>query len=448
MDGTTLRNAFQAFLSRERIEELARELAVVERVRKLDVPALVWALVVGAGSDDSGQMADAYSAYLAEAEHHVVRGSFYQWFSERLAVLMAALTREGVERVRACPPVLTGALAGVRDWLVVDSETVTLRDEMAEVFSATSTQAGLKIHKYFSLGRNGLVDYEITPARDHDAPLLRLDESWRGMGLIVDLGYASHRLLQECKRYGISLVLRLKSGWKPRLLRIVGDDGVPCEIAGEPRLEGLLDSTKDDFLGCEVDYDVAFGTGRNRVEARLVGLPATGSKQMHWCITTLPRDTHKPEHVGQLYRCRWEIECDNRRDKGGSRLDQVRAWTLPSVMAVIHASLLRTMLADNLTYLDLRDRPSDRPPLHGFAVALAMATYGVMLRQALTRDEPKRWNTLAQLLRARGHDPNWRRRPSVLDCLRGTTAPRGRPRRSRLVDCAPEARPFRDTSAA
>jgi hypothetical protein len=77
MDGTTLRDAFHDFVSRERIEGLARELTLVERVRKLDVPALVWALVVGAGSDDSGQMADADTAFLAEAECSVVRGSFY-----------------------------------------------------------------------------------------------------------------------------------------------------------------------------------------------------------------------------------------------------------------------------------------------------------------------------------------------------------------------------------
>ena len=57
MDGTTLWDAFEAFVSRARIDELARELAVVERVRKFDVPALVWALVVGAGSDDSGVFA-------------------------------------------------------------------------------------------------------------------------------------------------------------------------------------------------------------------------------------------------------------------------------------------------------------------------------------------------------------------------------------------------------
>ena len=448
MNGTTLREGFQAFVSQERINELARELTVVERARKLDVPALVWALVVGAGSDDSGQMADAYSAYLVETKDHVVRGSFYEWFGERLAMLMAVLTQDAVAQVRARPPLLTGALAGVRDWIVVDSETVTLRGELAVLFPATSTSAGLKIHKYFSLGRNGVVRFEITPARDHDAPLLRLDESWRGMGLIVDLGYASHALLRDCERFGISLVLRLKRGWKPRLLRIAGDDGEMCEVHGEPALENLLDSTQDDFIGSEVDYDVVFGSGKNRVEARLVGIPASGSNEMHWCITKLPRDTHPPTLVGQLYRCRWEIECDNRRDKGGARLDQVRAWTLPSVMALIHASLLRVMIADHLVYLDLRDRPSDRAPLHGFAVCLAMAVCAARLRQALATDEPRDWDRLAKLIRARGHDPNWRRRPSVLDTLRGTTAPPGRPRKALLADCPPEARPFRQSNAA
>ena len=448
MDGTTLRDAFEAFVSRARIDELARELRVVERVRKFDVPALVWALVVGAGSDDSGQMADAYSAYLAEAEHHVVRGSFYVWFTERLAMLMAGLTQDGMNRVLACPPILTGALAGVLDWHVVDSETVTLRDEMGDVFPATSTSAGLKIHKRFSLGRNAMIGFEITPARDHDAPLLRLDESWRGLGLIVDLGYASHRLLRDCNRFGILLVLRLKAGWKPRLLRIFGDDGVPCEIEGEHALERLLDATQDDFLGCDVDYDVVFGSGTNRVEARLVGLPADGSSEMHWCITTLPRATHTPVLVGQLYRCRWEIECDNRRDKGGARLDQIRAWTLPSVMILVHASLLRTMMADHLAYLDLRDRPSTRAPLHGLAVCLAMAVHAGALRLALTHDDPKRWERLARVIRSRGHDPNWRRRPSVLDCLRGTTAPPGRPRQTSMADSPLEARPFRQSDAA
>jgi putative transposase len=446
MDSTTLRETFHLFVARERIEELATLLRVMERDRKRDLVALVWALVLGAGSDDSGRLADVYSSYLKEADDEVVRGSFYAWFTEKQAVLLAALTFEAMAKVRSQPPQLSGELAGVEDWILVDSETVTLPDAFAELFPATSTAAGLKIHKHYSLGRNNIVDFEITPARDHDAPQLQLDESWRGLGLIVDLGYVSHHLIRECERFGVKLVIRLKAGWKPRLLRIWGDDDEHIEIEGEPVLANLLEADPDDFLGFEVDYDVAFGRGSQRVTARLVGIPADDG--YHWCITTLPRATHPPRLVGQLYRCRWEIECDNRRDKGGSRLDQIRVSTVPSLMALIHASLLRSILANHIVYVDLRDRPNTRPPLHGFAVSLAMASNHEGLLMALATDAPlHRWEKLARVIRRRGHDPNWRRRPSVLDQLRGTTAPPGRAKHRRLRDCGPESQPYSQRAA-
>lgn len=446
MDGTTLRNTFHLFVPAERIEDLAAELGVLQRQRKRNLVALVWALVLGAGSDDSGRLADVYSAYLAEAEHDVVRGSFYGWFTEQLAMLVATLTREAMDNVWAQPPQLSGELVGVKDWILVDSETITLPNAFAEKFPATSTPAGLKIHKRFSLGRNNIVGFEITPARDHDAPLLRLDESWRGLGLIVDLGYASHQLIRDCERFGVKLIIRLKGGWKPRLLRIWGDAGEPVEIEGEPALENLLEADPADFLGEEIDYEVAFGRGSRRVTARLVGVP--GEDGYHWCITTLPRASHPPRLVCQLYRCRWEIECDNRRDKGGSRLDQIRVESVSSLMAIIHGSLLRSILANHLVYIDLRDRPRTRPPLHGFAVSLSVATHHALLLMALTTDAPlERWEKLARRIRGRGHDPNWRSRPSVLDRLRGTTAPPGRPKHRRQRDCGPEAQPHRQRAA-
>jgi hypothetical protein len=40
-------------------------------------------------------------------------------------------------------------------------------------------------------------------------------------------------------------------------------------------------------------------------------------------------------------------------------------------------------------------------------------------------------------------DPNWRRRPSVLDRLLGLTAPRCRPHYDRLCDCRRSAAPYR-----
>ena len=445
MNGNTLRESFNLFLPADRIRDQAKELGVVSRERKREIVTLIWALVLTAGSDDSGRLADVHTTYEDEATELVARSSFYDWFTEKLSFLMSALVEEAMKKVLLQPTHLTGALVGVEDWILVDSETVTLRKRLAKEFPATSTPAGLKVHKYYSLGRNNMVDFDITPARAHDGPLLQLDESWRGFGLIVDLGYVSHQLIRDCLRFGVELVIRLKGGWKPRLLRVCDDDGVALEVQGEPALEKLLDAGVDDFMGEDVDFDVAFGRGKGRVEARLVG--NRGDDGYHWCITTLPRPTHSTRLVGQLYRCRWEIECDNRQDKGAARLDQIYATTVSSVLALVYASLLRNMLANHLVYLDLRERPATRAPLHALALSLAMCSKSESLLAALESGSSARWDKLARVLRRRGEDPNWRTRPSVLDRLRGVTAPPGRPRRRRLRDCDPEARPYYQRAA-
>ena len=134
MNGTTLRSSFLSFLPAAEIGRLAAVFDVEKRSRKRDLGALVTALVLVSGSDDSGRQADAYSAYLAEAEHEVVRSSFYEWFTEELALLMTALLRRALDIVLDEPPLLTGALSGVRDWWAVDSETVTLLDPLADEF--------------------------------------------------------------------------------------------------------------------------------------------------------------------------------------------------------------------------------------------------------------------------------------------------------------------------
>jgi len=337
MDATTLRDAVHTFFPETLIKAAIKRLGVQMRDRKRDLSCLLAALVMTAGSDDSGRQADVFEAYLEEADQKVVRGAFYAWFTDALAALMKELLAHAMETVWEQPPLLTGRLAkvGVKDWIVVDSETVTLPDELADIFPATSTAAGLKVHKYISLGRNNVVDIEITPARDHDAPVLRLDERWRGMGLIVDLGYVSLDLIRECQRLNILLVIRLKNGWKPRMLRTVDELGELLDIDGEPVLDNLLDMASGDYDGSSFDFDVAFGQGKRRVTARLVGVP--GPSNYHWCITLLPRDAATPELVQLLYRARWEIELDNKRDKGAARLDQIGARKESSTLILVYA---------------------------------------------------------------------------------------------------------------
>ncbi|MEL6348550.1 MAG: transposase [Myxococcota bacterium] len=130
----------------------------------------------------------------------------------------------------------------MKDWRAVDSETITLPKPLRPFFPATNTRAGLKIHKVYSFGSNNIVGFHLSPARRHDSSQLRIDESWRDIGLLVDLGYASIDRIRRCKRHDVGLVMRLKKGWKPALLAMINAMGEQIELAGEPTRDGSASS--------------------------------------------------------------------------------------------------------------------------------------------------------------------------------------------------------------
>ena len=73
MDGTILKESLQAILPQSVIETFAERLGVIERERKRDIVKLVYSLVLSAGSDDSGVLAEAMKRYNTEAREPVVR---------------------------------------------------------------------------------------------------------------------------------------------------------------------------------------------------------------------------------------------------------------------------------------------------------------------------------------------------------------------------------------
>jgi putative transposase len=432
MDGSTLRTTLYSLLSDDRIRKAAARHGVIKRVRKLDIVSFVRALVLSAGSDDSGRQADVYQAYLREVSETetVVRGSFYEWFDEELACMIVELVKEAIVEVRRERRILPDLPGKMRDWLVVDSETVTLSKQLAQELPGTSDRGALKVHKIYSLGLGNIVDVWTSPAKEHDGPHLHVGEWMRDCVLIVDLGYASLDLIRACREHGVYLVMRLKSGWKPTLERLEVD-GTEVPLDDGMVLEGLTESQVADFDGSTIDADAVFGVGCKKVRARLVGVPA--GDMYHWAVTLLPRGTFGADVVSNIYRTRWGIERSNREDKAGGRLDQIRATTVPSVIILVYASLLRSIICNQLVHLDTCNRPATRAPLHALAIQLAVAEDAITILEAMQSDDMQRWRRIATYLRARGSDPNWRKRPSVWDQFRGITAPPGRPKRPLLT---------------
>lgn len=185
---------------------------------------------------------------------------------------------------------------------------------------------------------------------------------------------------------------------------------------------------KDIFLHNEraIDADVTVGRGASSIQSRLVGVPTP--KGYCFFLTNLPRLTHGPLQVGDIYRVRWEIEIDNKVDKTGARIDAITARKPVSVRILLLASLVNSVLAriivqrEKLAIVKGKVQGT-RAPLHPIQVVRAMTICQRAL--LLTLDDQQStssdWSKAMVRIRDLGHDPNWRRRPSVLDTIQGLT---------------------------
>ncbi len=414
---------------------LAREYKLIQRERSLDVVRLILSLVLTGGTEECGRQYAVLRNYLESGAPRVVRGGFYAWFNEPLERLLSELLRRAKIAAQQVPKLLPGILGGVSDWRIVDSTTIKLDGALVNEWRGAGDYAALKIHKEWSVGLGNLVHYHLSPAHEHDSGHLHIDDTRRGTGLLIDLGYASLPRLRACEQHDVRYVIRLKSNWKVRVIRLVRGE-LSEQLGLETDLDMLLANEVLVTDGKAIDADVEVGTQAQPFRCRLVGVPTP--KGYCLFLTDLPRKTHGPLQVGDLYRVRWEIEIDNKVDKTGAHIDRITAQKPVSVRILILASLINSTLARIIVQREkvalIAARQTDpvtgkaqitRPPLHPIQVVHSMRACHRLIEAALQGAVPTRseWSQLMTLIRHMGHDPNWRRRPSVLDQLQGLVAP-------------------------
>jgi putative transposase len=425
MTGDEAREVFEAMLPQEEIERLCKEFGVVQRQRKRNLGMFVRAMVISAGTPGGAYQADVLRSYLECEVPQVARSAFYRWFDEPLERFMAALADRALAYARAQEVDLSGPLCGVKDWYIVDSTTVTVRDALREEFPGTGDYAAIKVHKVLSVGCGAPVQYHFSPAREHDSRHLTVDESWRGYGLLGDLAYASLARLRACDVHGVRFVIRLKENWKPKV-DYVARGQVAQEFCPGTDLDALLEQETLCLDGRVIDADVHVGRGTHALPLRLVGVQTP--KGYCFFLTNLPPRIG-PRQVADLYRVRWEVELSIRLDKSVNRLDALDTEQPFSLKTLLHASLIASTIAALLAHThNVQTRPQQvgaprtEAPLHPRRLALQLAISCQSIAQAFELQGAaalRRWDKIAELLTHSGRDPNWRRRPSVLDQLRG-----------------------------
>jgi hypothetical protein len=425
MTGEDVRQVFEAILPQQEIERLCAQCGVIERQRKLHLGMLVRAMVIAAGTPGGAYQADILRSYLEFEVPRVARSAFYRWFDEPLEPFMTALADRALAYARAQQVALAGILGGVKDWYIVDSTTVTIRDALRDEFPGTGDYVALKVHTVLSVGCGAPVHDHFSPAREHDSRHLQIDESWQGYGLLADLAYASLARLRACHAHGVRFVIRLKDNWKPKVDSMARGQ-VTQECCPGTDLDVLLDKESLRLDGQAIDADVRVGGPRDPLHLRLVGVHTP--KGYGFFLTNLPPRLG-PRQVADLYRIRWEVELSIKLDKSVHRLDQIDAERPCSVKTLLHASLIASMIAALLAHIhNLQTRPPQEgaprteAPLHPRRLALQLAVSCQSIAQACQLKgvaAQRRWQQIAALLTHSGRDPNWCRRPSILDQLRG-----------------------------
>jgi putative transposase len=425
MTGEQVRQVFETILPQQELEQLCVQCGVIERQRKLHLGMLVRAMVIAAGTPGGAYQADVLRSYLEFEVPKVARSAFYRWFDEPLEQFMAALADRALAYARAQQVDLTGILGGVKDWYIVDSTTVRVCDALRKEFPGAGEYAAIKVHKVLSVGCGAPVHYHFSPAREHDSRHLQIDASWQGCGLLVDLAYASLARLQACNEHGVRFVIRLKDNWKPKVDYIARGQVTQAFFPGTD-LDGLLAEEILRLDGRAIDADIHVGGTKAPLHLRLIGVHTP--KGYCFFLTNLPPRIG-PRQVADLYRVRWEVELSIKLDKSVHRLDQVDAERPCSVKTLLHASLIASIITALLAHMHhLHTRPPQEgvprteAPLHPRRLALQLAVSCQSIARAFDLKgaaAKQRWQQIAALLTHAGRDPNWRRRPSVSDQLRG-----------------------------
>jgi putative transposase len=422
MTAGDLKEIMETVLPESVLRKAVKAAGFEQRERKRDALKFIRAMLASAASPSGGRQADIMRTYFENGAPRVARGSFYDWFGPALEEVMTELAQITLQYAQKQPLDLPGMLGRVKDWRIVDSTTVRLHDSLKKIYPGTGDYAALKLHKTLSVGYGTVVDYHMSPAREHDSPHLKLDESWRDMGLLTDLGYASMQRLRDCQRFGVSIIMRLKSGWKPKVQRIVRGHLSKTFVPGTD-LELVLDDPAL-ILGNCIDADVTVGA--DAIPMRLIGV-LVPNRGYFFYLTNLPR-TFGPRQVADLYRVRWEIETNNKLDKSSHRLSDIDARKPAAVHALIHATMISSMLVGlivhryNLAVARRCQEVRTEPPLHHGLVARTLSTCSFRIAEALELEDDSAdaaWEHLVGVIVHTGKDPNWRSKPSVLDQLRG-----------------------------
>ena len=210
----TMRRLTTLFPS-EFLEEHTEELGVVERDRKLQIPAFVWAFVFGFAAGESRILAGFRRCYNSTADETTSPGGFYQRLTPTLAEYLRDLVETMLDEV-AVPNAVDVDIDRFRDVMIADGTVLRLHEFLSDQFEARhEEQAGAKLHLLHNATEQTIERIDTADEKTHDNTLFKTGPWLENRLMLFDLAYFKYRrfaLIDENDGY---LLSRLKQNANP-----------------------------------------------------------------------------------------------------------------------------------------------------------------------------------------------------------------------------------------
>jgi len=422
---TTVVHVLTSLFPSDALWRSAKAARVFERVRKVNVVAFFWTLVLGFGVGKLRTIAEIRRAYENRSGTTLEESSFYDRFTPALAKWLRGLVVEILASMATGSQSLSGALVGFRDLLLIDSTVLRLHDLLKDSFGAcrtNHTKAAAKLHVVMSIAKCSPCRLMLTPERTNDRTPWRRIGAWvKDCLLLFDLGYFGYHHFVRIAENGGFFISRLKGNSNPR---IVAQNrvwrGRSKTVVGQKLRDAVVGLQREVL---DVDVEVSFVrrvyAGKNRRDKRVfrvVGVFDEQTRAYHLFMTNIPAERLDGAEIAKTYRLRWQIELLFKELKQHYRLDQLPSAKKDVVETLIYAAIL-TLVASHAILAALRQcLPAGRtiPPLRWAAVfdALAPLLLSMVIDDAVhRRSVADPWTTLL----AQAVDPNLARPTALAD---------------------------------
>ncbi|TSD13492.1 IS4 family transposase [Haloglomus irregulare] len=342
----------------EFLEEHAEELGVVERDRKLQIPAFVWTFVFGFAAGESRTLAGFRRSYNSTADETISPSGFYQRLTPTLAEYLRDLVERGLDEVA-----VDADIDRFRDVMIADGTVLRLHESLSDQFEARhEEQAGAKLHLLHNATEQTIERIDTADEKTHDSTLFKTGPWLENRLMLFDLAYFKYRrfaLIDENDGYFVS---RLKQNPNPVITAELPEwRGRAIPLEGK-QLRAVLDDLDRKYIDVEVEAEFKRGpyNGTQSLDTkrfRVVGVLVADADDYHLYMTNLARKEFFPADLAEIYRCRWEVELLFRELKTQYELDEFDTSDEHVVRILLYAALLSLLVSRDL--LDLVTEHAD-----------------------------------------------------------------------------------------